>query len=52
MKRSDGTVAGVVFARSSLNPDLGFALTSASIRSRVLAAETRTALVGTGDCAA
>jgi hypothetical protein len=50
--RSDGTVAGVVFARSSLNPDLGFALTSASIRSRVLTAEARTAPVGTADCAA
>jgi S1-C subfamily serine protease len=50
--RPDGTVAGVVFARSSLNPDLGFALTSASVRARVASAEASTHAVTTGPCAA
>jgi S1-C subfamily serine protease len=48
--RPDGTVAGVVFARSSLNPDLGFALTSASVRARITSAEASTQQVGTGPC--
>jgi S1-C subfamily serine protease len=50
--RPDGTVAGVVFARSSLNPDLGFALTSASVRARITSAEASTHAVTTGECAA
>jgi S1-C subfamily serine protease len=50
--RGDGAVVGVVFARSSLNPDLGFALTSVDVRDRVAQAERSRATVGTGSCAA
>jgi S1-C subfamily serine protease len=50
--RSDGFVVGVVFARSSLNPDLGFALTSVDVRDRVTQAEARRGTVTTGSCAA
>jgi S1-C subfamily serine protease len=50
--RADGAVVGVVFARSSLAPNLGFALTSAGVRPRVLAAQTRAAPTSTGECAA
>jgi S1-C subfamily serine protease len=47
----DGTVVGVVFARSTINPDLGFALTAPEVRTRVQAAEARTAPTDTGPCA-
>jgi S1-C subfamily serine protease len=50
--RPDGTVVGVVFARSSLNPSLGFALTSAEVRTRVATAEARPVPTSTGPCAA
>jgi S1-C subfamily serine protease len=51
--RPDGTVVGVVFARSSRNPNLGFALTSVDARSRLASAEAQgTAAVSTGPCAA
>jgi S1-C subfamily serine protease len=46
----DGTVVGVVFARSSLNPELGFALTSAEVRSKVQAAQAGKP-TSTGPCA-
>ena len=48
----DGSVIGVVFARSSLNADLGFALTSVDVRDRVAEAEARRGTVSTGSCAA
>jgi S1-C subfamily serine protease len=48
----DGTVVGVVFARSTINSGLGFALTAPEVRARVQAAETSTAPTSTGPCAA
>jgi S1-C subfamily serine protease len=49
--RPDGTVVGVIFARSSLNPQLGFALTSAEVTGRVATAEAQRVPVSTGPCA-
>jgi S1-C subfamily serine protease len=48
----DGEVIGVVFSRSTTNGDIGYALTSPGVRTRVDESETRTAAVGTGGCAA
>jgi S1-C subfamily serine protease len=48
----DGTVIGVVFARSSLNNDIGYALTSTDVRTQTLRAETLDAPVPTGPCTA
>lgn len=48
----DGTVIGVVFARSSLNNDIGYALTSPDVRKRTLQAETLDTPVATGPCTA
>ena len=45
-----GAVIGVVFSRSTVDPGVGYALTSPGVLSRVLAAESRTAPVGTGGC--
>jgi S1-C subfamily serine protease len=50
--RPDGTVIGVVFARSSLSPNLGFALTSVEVRPRVIQAQARAVATSTGGCAA
>ena len=50
--RTDGTVVGVVFSKSIRNDDIGYALTSASVRPRVDEARARQASVGTGACAA
>ncbi len=47
---SDGSVVGVVFSRSTVDPDLGYALASPGVLSRVEAAETRDAGVPTGGC--
>ncbi len=46
----DGQVIGVVFSRSTTNGDIGYALASPGVLSRVLRAEDRTAPVGTGPC--
>ncbi|MDA8290868.1 MAG: MarP family serine protease [Actinomycetota bacterium] len=46
-----GTVVGVVFSRSSTNTDIGYALASPGVRSRVLEAERHPARPGTGACA-
>ncbi len=46
-----GTVLGVVFSRSSTNPDIGYALASPGVRSRVLDAERHPTDAGTGACA-
>ena len=46
----DGEVAGVVFSRSTVNQDVGYALTSPDVLSRVALAESATAAVGTGGC--
>ncbi|MEY2476879.1 MAG: hypothetical protein QOG87_2194 [Actinomycetota bacterium] len=48
----DGSVAGVVFARSTLNDDIGFVLASDTVRPVVTTAVGRTAAVDTGACAA
>jgi S1-C subfamily serine protease len=46
----DGRVAGVVFAASSVDPGIGYALRSTEILDEVAAATGRTAPVGTGPC--
>ena len=46
----DGQVIGVVFSRSTTNGDIGYALTSPGVLSRVLQAESVRAPVGTGAC--
>jgi S1-C subfamily serine protease len=51
MVSPDGTVVGVVFARSSYDGNLGFALTSTEVQPEVNAARGH-APVSTGPCAA
>ncbi len=46
----DGEVMGVVFSRSTVDPGVGYALTSPGVLSRVLEAERHSAPVGTGAC--
>ena len=46
----DGQVIGVVFSRSTTNGDIGYALASPAVLSRVTRAETRPRPVGTGPC--
>jgi S1-C subfamily serine protease len=46
----DGQVIGVVFSRSTTNGDIGYALASPAVLSRVMMAEARTARVSTGPC--
>jgi S1-C subfamily serine protease len=46
----DGTVIGVVFSRSTTNGDIGYALTSPGVLSRVTRAEADSRAVGTGAC--
>lgn len=46
----DGEVIGVVFSRSTTNNDIGYALSSPGVLSRVRAASTLTRAVGTGPC--
>jgi S1-C subfamily serine protease len=47
---ADGTVIGVVFSRSTVDADVGYALASPGVLSRVELAEARTSNVGTGAC--
>ena len=47
----DGQVIGVVFSRSTTNGDIGYALTSPGVLSRVRQSETSPHVVGTGACA-
>jgi len=47
-----GTVVGVVFSRSTVYANVGYALTSPGVLSRVQLAESRTAPVSTEKCAA
>jgi S1-C subfamily serine protease len=49
---ADGTVVGVVFARSTLNGDIGYALTSAAVRAATLRGETLDVPTPTGPCTA
>ncbi len=46
----DGRVAGVVFSRSTTDPDVGYALTSPGVLQRVESVLTSTTPVGTGPC--
>jgi S1-C subfamily serine protease len=46
----DGQVIGVVFSRSTTNGDIGYALTSPGVLSRVRQAESSPKAVGTGAC--
>jgi S1-C subfamily serine protease len=48
----DGDVIGVVFSRSTTDGDIGYALTSPDVRSRVTVAESTSQQVGTGPCLA
>jgi S1-C subfamily serine protease len=50
MVKPDGTVAGVIFARSSIDNNIGFALPSDEVLPRVAAAAGHTAAVSTGGC--
>ena len=50
LARVDGTVAGVVFAASTTDGDVGYALTTPQIMPLVQKAETRTAAVSTEGC--
>jgi S1-C subfamily serine protease len=45
-----GQVIGVVFSRSTVYPDVGYALTSPGVLSRVQQAENRQSAVSTGAC--
>ena len=47
---SNGTVAGVVFAASTTDGDIGYALTGAEVEDEVDAGAQRTQPVGTGRC--
>jgi S1-C subfamily serine protease len=46
----DGTVVGVVFARSTTNPNIGYALALPDVMKDVRAAQTSTTPVGTDGC--
>ncbi len=46
----DGTVIGVVFSHSTVNPNVGYALASPGVLTRVRQAAFRMAPVGTGSC--
>ncbi len=46
----DGQVIGVVFSRSTTNGDIGYALTSPGVLSRLQQAEAAGRVVGTGGC--
>jgi S1-C subfamily serine protease len=48
----DGTVAGVVFARSVTDPNVGYALTAAEIRPDLDRSRTQSEAVSTGSCVA
>jgi S1-C subfamily serine protease len=50
--RPDGTVAGVVFSRSTLNDDIGYTLTSDEVAADLGTARSRGGPVTTGPCTA
>lgn len=50
--RADGTVIGVVFSRSTLDPAVGYALTSDEVLSRLRSAQQGGGQADTGRCAA
>lgn len=46
----DGTVGGMVFAASTTDPNVGYAVASQEVRPLLARAEHRTAAVSTQDC--
>jgi hypothetical protein len=46
----DGTVIGVVFARSTINPDVGYALAMAAAKADVNRVGPSSRSIGTGGC--
>jgi S1-C subfamily serine protease len=48
---ADGTVIGVVFARSTTNPDVGYSLAMPAVSADIARAEATSRTVGTGGCA-
>jgi hypothetical protein len=46
----DGTVIGVVFARSTINPDVGYALAMAAVEGDISRVGPSTGPVSTGGC--
>jgi S1-C subfamily serine protease len=48
---TDGSVAGVVFAASTTDPNVGYAISSPEVIPKLQKAEGRTSGVGTGTCA-
>ena len=49
---ADGTVIGVVFARSTSYNEIGYALTSPAVRNEAFSAASRTQATSTGSCTA
>ena len=49
---ADGRVLGVVFSRSTVDPNVGYALTSGAVAGAISSGESRSATVSTGACAA
>jgi S1-C subfamily serine protease len=49
---ANGTVIGLVFARSTTNPNVGYALAMGQVMGEVTRAEQHNTAVGTGNCAA
>ncbi len=47
---ADGTVIGIVFARSTSNPDVGYALAMPAVQADVARAQASTQTVSTGSC--
>ncbi|HEX5950158.1 MAG TPA: trypsin-like peptidase domain-containing protein, partial [Actinomycetota bacterium] len=47
---SDGTVAGMVFAASSVDPEIGYAIRGSEFADEIRLATARTTPVGTGPC--
>ena len=47
---ADGTAVGVVFARSTSNPNVGYALAMPAVSADVARAEASSRTVGTGSC--
>lgn len=49
--RPDGTVVGLVFAKSTTNPNLGYALTADQLMTNIHKAQIATSSANTGNCA-
>jgi hypothetical protein len=49
---ADGRVLGVVFSRSTVDPNVGYALASGAVAGTISSGESKSATVTTGSCAA